>query len=150
MAAIASNTDQQPRFGSPTAEAIWKSDANLSKGLQPQIDRNARIRARQNRMSMPAAPLNLDLSQAPILPDRRKATRPRPTSVRVEGGGLVRAPSIRSAKRQSFGPVLPVIVDGVSPLASPRTSLNLPMIMAEALGERRVVDDEVCPSNSTS
>ena len=143
-------TDQQPRFASSTtAENIWNTaDSNLSKGLQPQIDRNARIRARQNRMSMPVAPANFNvLADAPSLPKREKSVRQRPASIRVEGrvdaAGLSRQPSIRSAKRQSFGPLLPVIVDGVSPMASQRSSLQKTPVMAEFPSEVKAGDDEV-------
>lgn len=151
MATIAGSTDQQqPRFSNSTTEAIWKSsDAILSKGTPPHIDRNARIRARQNRQSMPVAPANIDFTQPPPSAlDKRKNTRPRPTSIRVESSTpLVRTPSARSAKRQSFGPLLPVIVDGLhtpSPLTSPRNSVQITPPMADIPGEKKLTDDEVC------
>lgn len=154
MATIASNTDQQqPRFSNSTTEAIWKSsDAILSRGTPPHIDRNARIRARQNRQSMPVAPVNVDFTQPPDSLNKRKNTRPRPTSIRVEGSTpLARTPSVRSAKRQSFGPLLPVIVDGLhtpSPLTSPRNSVQATPPMADLAGDKKLTDDEVCQATA--
>ena len=102
-------------------------------------------------MSMPVAPANLNLTQAPSLPERKKSARPRPISVRVDSDpsvnpprGLARTPSIRSAKRQSFGPVLPLLVDGVNPLAGQRTSVHSPLPSPLPMADKKVTDDEVC------